>query len=159
MQDHRQHLLAWLRDAHAMEEQAQITLLGQIQLFDGDPELRAKLIEHRNQTQRHAEEIRLCSQRHNDDPLLLREMAAKFAGFMRNTARLFAGDQHVRSIRALYSFEHVEIACYRTLITAAEAAGEHDIKRVCELILAEEEAMADWLRDRLPLVTQEFLLR
>jgi len=50
-------------------------------------------------------------------------------------------------------------ASYRALIAAAELCGDVETKRVCEQILPEEEAMADWLAERLPGTVQKFLAR
>ncbi|TIS83017.1 MAG: DUF892 family protein, partial [Mesorhizobium sp.] len=60
---------------------------------------------------------------------------------------------------ASYTFEHMEIASYTILMAAAEAVGEAEIARVCEQNLREEEAMAEWLKDNLPQVTETFLAR
>ena len=42
---------------------------------------------------------------------------------------------------------------------AAEEAGDQATASLCREILAEEQAMADWLKDHLPHVTQAFLRR
>lgn len=42
-----------------------------------------------------------------------------------------------------YVFEHHEIACYRSLIGAAEELGDAETAELCTEILREEEAMAD----------------
>jgi ferritin-like metal-binding protein YciE len=50
-----------------------------------------------------------------------------------------------------------EMANYRVLIAAAEACGETEIKRLCEESLREEEAMATWLDQQIPMVTRRYL--
>jgi ferritin-like metal-binding protein YciE len=42
----QEHLLAWLRDAHAMEKQAEQMLSKQISRLEHYPDLRRKLEEH-----------------------------------------------------------------------------------------------------------------
>src|SRR5690625_3636481 len=66
-------------------------------------------------------------------------------------------DEVVKNAIGSYSFEHFEIASYRALIAAAEVAGEEYIAEVCRNILAEEEAMAQWVEQKLPTVTEAFL--
>jgi len=65
----------------------------------------------------------------------------------------------VKGAMASYTFEHLEIAAYRSLIAAAEAAGDQETKRVCESILKEEEAMADWLAEHIGTITRQYLQR
>ena len=61
-----------------------------------------------------------------------------------------ASDEIVKGAMAGYVFEHFEIASYTALIAAAKTAGDPETARVCEAILVQEEAMADWLAAHLP---------
>ncbi len=70
-----------------------------------------------------------------------------------------ASDEIVKGAMAGYVFEHFEIASYTALIAAAKTAGDAETVRVCEEILVQEEAMADWLATHLPEVTEEFMVR
>lgn len=58
----------------------------------------------------------------------------------------FVGDEVLKGALASYTFEHMEIASYRILSATAEEAGDIETQRVCEGILREEEAMAEWLK-------------
>jgi ferritin-like metal-binding protein YciE len=58
-----------------------------------------------------------------------------------------------------YTFEQLEIACYRSRIGAAEEFGDSETTRVCTEILHRKEAMAEWLDQRLPEPTREFVRR
>jgi ferritin-like metal-binding protein YciE len=49
------------------------------------------------------------------------------------------------------------IACYNSLITAAEESGSQETVRACQEILAEEKEMADWLDSQMPGIITEFL--
>jgi ferritin-like metal-binding protein YciE len=53
----------------------------------------------------------------------------------------------------------MEIASYKVLIAAAEAAGDMQTARTCEQILKEEEAMARWMEEHLPTLTLDYLHR
>ena len=55
----------WLRDAHAMEEQALTMLKGQHSRLENYPELRERINEHIAETERHAQMIRSCLERRN----------------------------------------------------------------------------------------------
>ena len=87
---------------------------------------------------------------------------ARFAALIGNMQALgaaFVGDEVVKGAIGSYTFEHLEIATYRSLIGAAEDLGGEDIVRVCRDILRQEEAMADWLERRLPEITRRYLCR
>jgi ferritin-like metal-binding protein YciE len=58
---------------------------------------------------------------------------------------------------ASYAFEAMEISSYRILIETADHVGDHETKRVCEQILREEEAMAEWLKQNIPMLTRRYL--
>lgn len=72
---------------------------------------------------------------------------------------MFVSDEVVKASMASYAFEHMEIASYKILIAAAQACGDQETQRVCGHILAQEEAMAQWLLERIPATVQAFLLR
>ena len=55
MESAEENLMAWLRDAHAMETQAVQMLEGQAQRLESYPELRAKVQDHLQETRRQAE--------------------------------------------------------------------------------------------------------
>jgi ferritin-like metal-binding protein YciE len=58
-----------------------------------------------------------------------------------------------------YVFENAEIASYTSLIAAAEQVGDSEGVRVLSEIRNQEIAMAEWLFQHLPEVTQQFLQR
>jgi ferritin-like metal-binding protein YciE len=53
----------------------------------------------------------------------------------------------------------MEIASYRILVAAADELGDEETSRVCRKILAEEEAMADWILENIEPLTREYLSR
>ena len=86
-------------------------------------------------------------------------MIGKFTATMQNLSGFFAGDEVVKGVLASYAFEHMEIASYRILIAACDAAGDRETKAVLEEICREEEAMAKWLSDAMPEITRRHLVR
>jgi hypothetical protein len=70
----------------------------------------------------------------------------------------FASDEVMKHVLGSYALQF-EAASYRALVTAAEQAGEREVASTCATILREEEAMAAWLRDHLPRVTEQYLQR
>ena len=68
-----------------------------------------------------------------------------------------ARDTAIKDCLAGIAAEHFEIACYRSLIAAAEQLGDMETASTCRGILREEEEMARWLETQLPTVTQHEL--
>jgi ferritin-like metal-binding protein YciE len=69
----------------------------------------------------------------------------------------FAKDEHIKNALADYTSENFEIASYRSLIAAAEMLGDHQTAQVCRENLLEEEDMARFLEQQIPMITHEML--
>ena len=63
-------------------------------------------------------------------------------------------DEVVRNLASLYELKQQEIASYTLLIAIAEASGFFETKIVCEAIVLQQTAMADWLLEHLPPATR-----
>jgi ferritin-like metal-binding protein YciE len=159
MSNPKERLVDWLRDAYAMEEQAETMLSGQAQRIKNYPELTAKIEEHLRETQAQAKSLRSCIERLGSSTSALKTAGGKMMAMGQALSGLFVDDEVVKGSMASYTFEHMEIAAYRILIAAAEEAGDAETKRVCQNILAEEERMAAWLEEHLAGVTRRFLQR
>jgi ferritin-like metal-binding protein YciE len=154
-----ERLVQWLRDAHAMENQAETMLKAQAERLDHYPQLRQRIEEHIKETQSQAVRLDKCINRLGSDNSSLKDAAGRITAMMQGIGGALAGDEVVKGAMAGYTFEHFEISAYTALIAAAEACGDAETGSVCREILREEEAMADWLRQAMPQVTQTFLER
>ena len=153
------YLMDWLRDAHAMEEQAEQILSGQAKRIEHYPHLRAAIERHLDETREQARRIRQCIERRGGDTSTLKDATAKVVAFGQNLSGMFASDEVVKGALASFTFEEMEIASYRILIIAAEAVGDMETKQACEANLREEEAMAKWLESEMPSLVVKFLKR
>lgn len=149
----------WLRDAHAMEKQALTMLQGQVDRLDNYPELRVRISQHVQETERHINLVNECLERRGASNSTLKDIGAKLTATGQSLSGIFVSDEVIKGSLASYTFEHMEIASYKMLVTAAEYVGDQDTKRVCEQILKDEVAMAKWLEDNTSGVTQLFLQR
>ena len=136
----RENLTAWLRDAHAMENQAIEILEKQASRLEHYPELRAKVRSHLEELHRQAERVERCLHQLGTDTSGLKTAVGKMVGTAQQLAGLFASDEVLKSGIADYAFEHYEIASYKMLISTATEAGEHEVGRILEENLREEEA-------------------
>ena len=153
----QEHLLAWLRDAHAMEEQAETLLTSQISRLKHYPDLRRKMEEHLEETRRQAKLVDDCIQRLGGDSSAVKDAMGKMVAFGQGLSGLFVDDEVIKGSLASYTFEHMEIASYTILVAAAEACGDTTTAAICSRILKEEQAMAQWLADHTPQLVRAFL--
>ena len=159
MTDPREHLLDWLRDAHAMEQQAEQMLKSQASRIDNYPKVKARIEQHLEETLGQQKLLEGCLERLDSSPSAVKDTMGMMAATGQALGGMFASDEIVKGAMASYVFEHMEIASYTSLIAAAQQAGDAETQRVCEQILAQEQAMAQWVIDNLPEVTQAFMLR
>ena len=159
MTDAREHLLDWLRDAHAMEQQAEQMLKAQSSRIENYPKLKTRIEQHIQETLGQQQLLEGCISRLGGSPSAVKATMGKVMAMGQAVGGMMASDEIVKGSMASYVFEHMEIAAYRTLIAAAQAIGDVETQRVCEQILGQEEAMAKWLEENLAEVTQQFLVR
>jgi ferritin-like metal-binding protein YciE len=159
MTDSQERLAQWLRDAHAMEEQAETMLSGQIRRLENYPELRDRMKMHLEETKQQAKRLEQCLDRMGEGSSALKDAGGKIVAMGQSISGMFAGDEVMKGSLASYTFEHMEIASYKMLIAAAGEVGDAEAQRACEQNLREEQAMADWLENNLATITTEFLRR
>jgi ferritin-like metal-binding protein YciE len=150
-------LLAWLDDAYAMER-AQLPILGNhAEDARRHPDVRKRDQKHLKQTKQHAKDIRRCIEHLGGKPSASKKVIGRITGAINSVATEPFEDEILKNFLADYATEHFEIACYRSLIVAAEEAGHPKIASVCREILEEEEEMANWLERNLPMAVRETL--
>jgi ferritin-like metal-binding protein YciE len=148
-----ENLMAWLRNAHAMEQA--VTMLEALAGRTGDyANVKARIEQHLSETRSQAEALEGCIKRRGGDTSTLKDMAGKVIAFGQGMSGMFVEDEIVKGAMASYTFEHMEIAAYRVIISAADALGDAQTKAVCERILKEELAMASDLDAQLPELTR-----
>lgn len=152
------HLHAWLRDAHAMEEQAVTMLTSQSARLENYPDLKARIDKHLQETRDQIVMLDRCLERIGGASTI-KDIIGRIVAFGQGLSGLFVNDEVVKGSLASYTFEQMEIASYKILIAAAEYAGDQETKRVCEAILQQELAMAQWLDEHAATLTRKFLER
>lgn len=95
-----------------------------------------------------------------DQPIsVIRDLTGKIVAFGQSVSGIPVDDEVIKGAMSCYVFEHMEIASFKILISAAKAIGDIETQRVCELILAQEVAMAEWLGNNLEELTFNYLSR
>lgn len=155
-----ERLLQWLRDAHAMEAEATTMLTAQASRLDNYPQLRQRIEEHIRETKQQSQLLESCLERLGGSPSTAKNVIASGMAAMHAAGNSAMSDEVVKGMGISYAFEHVEISAYRSLILAAEAAGDTETARICrDEILPQEVAMAQWLYEHQDSVVQNFLQR
>lgn len=154
-----ENLCDWLRNAHAMEMQAESMLKGQASRLEHYPEVKARVEQHITETQQQARDVEQCLKSLGEDTSSLKDAGGKAMALMQAMGGIVMSDEVIKGAIASYAFEHMEVASYTVLIAAAEAAGESEVAHVCERILQQEKAMAAWLAEHTPATVQQYLQR
>src|SRR5579872_860555 len=155
--DSREMVIAWLNDAYAMENHLVQVLEKQIDHAEDDPMVQNKIREHCDQTRRHAEMMKERVEGLGESVSALKSGMASVVGTMQGMTTGMAEDTMIKDALADFGAENFEIACYKALIEAANQIGEPRIADVCTQVLGQEQAMAQWLEQNLPMVVQKEL--
>ena len=139
-----EHYHDWLRDAHAMEKQAESMLESMASRIDNYPELRARIEQHLSETKNQIVQLETILDRNDISRSVIKDSMSKMAALGQSIGGIF---------------EQFEIACYTSLLAAAKNAGDTASIPTIEAILNEEKQMADWLIQNIPQTTEKFLIR
>ncbi|MDY0922727.1 ferritin-like domain-containing protein [Leclercia sp. CFBP8987] len=157
--NHVEHYHDWLRDAHAMEKQAESMLESMASRIDNYPDVRARIEQHITETKHQITLLEEILDRNDISRSMLKDSMSKMMAFGQSMGGMAASDEIVKGSISGYVFEQFEIACYTSLLAAAKKAGDVASIPAIESILAEEQRMADWLIQHIPDTTEQFLLR
>ena len=154
-----EHYHDWLRDAHAMETQAESMLESMASRIDNYPELRARIEQHLSETKNQIVQLETILDRNDISRSVIKDSMSKMAALGQSIGGIFPSDEIVKGSISGYVFEQFEIACYTSLLAAAKNAGDTASIPIIEAILNEEKQMADWLIQHIPQTTEKFLIR
>ncbi|MDH6162903.1 ferritin-like metal-binding protein YciE [Leclercia adecarboxylata] len=157
--NHVEHYHDWLRDAHAMEKQAESMLESMASRIDNYPDVRARIEQHITETKQQITVLEEILDRNDISRSMLKDSMSKMMAFGQSVGGMVTSDEIVKGSISGYVFEQFEIACYTSLLAAAKKAGDLASVPAIESILAEEQRMADWLIQHIPDTTEQFLLR
>lgn len=152
-----EQFVAWLNSAHAMEVSLAKVLENHANDASEHPEIQQRIEQHVDATKRHAKRVEDCLQLLGEKPSSTKSIIGNITGMVQGASTGMFKDELVKNFLNDYGAEHFEIACYRSLIAAAEDLGLPEITVICEEILMEEEAMADWIEEKIPEVTRLML--
>lgn len=158
-QESDERLMHWLRDAHAMEKQAETMLTAMEERIENYPHLRKRLAQHLKETQHQSQRLEDAIGRLGGKTSAVKDTAASLGVMFHTLTTTLAGDEVMKGLLSGYTFEHYEIGSYRILIAACGVLGDTETARICRENLREEEDMAQWLSANIDPLTAEYLER
>jgi ferritin-like metal-binding protein YciE len=145
-----------LKNAHAMEREAQEMLERGVQRLTDYPELVARLREHLAETKEQLKRLDKLLEDQGTSSSMVKDTALAAGANMAAMAHTMANDEVLKNSFASNALEAFEIAAYKSLIAMAEEAGVR-VKTILTESLREEERMAAWLDQNIEKVTLEYL--
>jgi ferritin-like metal-binding protein YciE len=145
-----------LKNAHGVEKQALSIMTPQVARIENYPEVADRLREHIEETNHQIERLDEILEGLDTSGSGLKDMALGFTGSMAAMAHSIASDEILKNSFANYAFEHFEIASYKSLIVLAEDGGFANAASLLSQSLGEEERMAQWIDEALPMITRRY---
>ena len=151
-------LVAWLRDAHAMER-ATVDTLDHLaeRLRRRYPELAAGFRQHWQESLGQVERIEKCLKELRSDTSTFKDLRSRFIGIAQAYAVEVLPDELVKDCLVAYASRHFEIATYISLGAAARKLEQPAIVQMCDENVQQERAMASWLEQQIPEATLDYL--
>ncbi|EDV5278554.1 ferritin-like domain-containing protein, partial [Salmonella enterica subsp. enterica] len=140
--NYTEHYHDWLRDAHAMEKQAESMLESMASRIENYPDIKARIEQHISETKHQITMLEEVLDRNGISRSVLKDSMSKMAAMGQSIGGMFPSDEIVKGSISGYVFEQFEIACYTSLLAAAKKAGDTASIPTIEAILKEEMQMA-----------------
>jgi ferritin-like metal-binding protein YciE len=107
-----------------------------------DPEMKSQLVNHKAETEQHAERLKTRLEAHDASPSMIKEAGGIAGALMKGVVDMARSEKAGRNARDGYATEHMEIAAYQLLERVATRAGDDETAEVARTNRADEEAMA-----------------
>ncbi|KQN94389.1 hypothetical protein ASE95_06055 [Sphingomonas sp. Leaf231] len=152
----RELFVTGLTNAHAVEKQALSIMTPQVSRIVNYPEVADRLRLHIDETDAQIARLDEILADFATTGSTLKDLGLSMSGSMAAIVHSAAGDEIVKNSFANYAFEHFEIAAYKSLLVLAEDGGFAKAIPLLQQSLSEEEAMAAWIDESLPMVTRRY---
>lgn len=151
MNPRKEQFIAWLNDAYSTELALMPVLKNHAKDAADYPEIRDRDLQHLEETRHQAERLKKMITGLGGKVSTSKSLFGSMLGMGNSISTEFFQDEITKNFLQDYAAEHFEIASYKGLIETAKQIGEHQCIPVLEEILREEEAMARWIEEHLPL--------
>jgi ferritin-like metal-binding protein YciE len=156
----RDLLVSWLNDAYAMEQALIPVLRNHAKDAEGNtPDAAARLRQHVDQTETHLRRLEQCLLALGASPSTLKSTTGSVMGTVQSVMSGMFSDEMIKNTISDYGSEQFEVASYTALVAAADELGLEDVARLCEENLREDQLMASWLEQQIPVVVARSVAR
>ena len=145
-------LIAWLKDAYAMEKSIIQTLTAHSKEAEEYPEIQDKINEHIEATESQSERIKNRLEAMGENVSGIKAFTMEIMGKAKGYAEKFSEDKIIKNTLAEIATESYEISAYQTILLTAEKLGDEETVEMAEEILQEEKEMENWAKDNLPVL-------
>ena len=152
-----EELISWLNDAYSMELTNVKILEDHIKDADEFPEIQGRLRQHLGETRQHADRIKQCIEIIGGKVSRTKAGLGSIMGHLKGKSTSMFNDEIIKDVLSESATEHFEVACYKSLIAAAENLGRTEVVNACRRNMEEDMAMADWVDDQVPILTRRFM--
>lgn len=146
-----------LKNAHGLEKQALSIMEPQASRLVHYPEVAERLRDHIVETNGQIRRLEDIMDELGESRSAFKDTAMSMVGGMAAIGHSLAGDEILKNSFANYAFENYEIASYKSLILMAEDGGFRTAVPLLQETLAEEQRMADWIAQSLPMITRRYV--
>ena len=146
-----------LKNAHALEQQAMQLMERQVERYERYPEVVQRMQQHIRETEQQIYRLEELMHGMGTERSVIKDWATSIMGNLAAIGHSIMPDEVLKNHFANLAFENFEIASYRSLIVVAEAGAFNSARPLLEMTLREEEAMAAWVAESIPMVTRRFL--
>jgi ferritin-like metal-binding protein YciE len=151
MSPQKEQFIAWLNDAYSTELALMPVLENHAADAEEYPEIHDRNLHHLEETRHQAERLEHLITSLGGKVSTTKSLFGTLLGKGQSISTEFFQDEITKNFLSDYAAEHFEIASYKALIETARQIGEHQCIPVLEEILQEEEDMAHWIEEHLPL--------
>ena len=151
-----EYIRIWLRDAHALEEQADQLFTEQVQSFKDSEVLSEKLKAELVSITENKIILSIRIQQLGSGTSVIKDIAAKIIAKAKNIYAM-ANQDPVKRALTLHAITYMTIGICRVIIAAAAVAGDNETRRLCEQILNNLCSRARWIESAIADVTKLFL--
>ncbi len=146
-----------LQNAHAIERQALALIDRQLDRLVRYPEIAERLRAHRTETEGQIRRLEEILHELGETHSSWRDAAMSLMGNLAVLGNSMTADEVLRNQFVNHAFENFEVAAYASLVALAEAGSFATALPLLRESLAEEEAMAAWVRGSLAELTLKYV--
>jgi ferritin-like metal-binding protein YciE len=150
-------LVQYLNEAYGKEKELETALAAHIGMTTRRP-YKKRLQDHLKETKNHARLIERRIKKLGGDSSTLGEIAGRAMATAKGPLHALRGtgeeEKLLKNAKSEYSEEAEEIATYTAIEALAEAVGDTETARVARQIRREEERMASFLAQQIPILTR-----